>query len=224
LILVSSSMKQNSFEFSRRKFVGNSAVALGLLAGAQVAPRELRAAHPQSNSVTAQQFGAKADGKTNDARRLQEALDAAANHGTICHLPAGLYRLDEPLVVPAGVTLHGTSGGVPHSEHPIGTVLLAFAGKGKADAEPLLTLKPNAAVRNITIHYPEQSLPDVTSYPWSIRADGELCQIVDVTLTNPFQAIDLGSRWNELHLVRNVFGCPLNTGIYIDQCTDIGRI
>ena len=61
-------------------------------------------------------------------------------------------------------------------------------------------------------------------YPWSIRADGELCQILDVTLTNPYQAIDVGTKWNELHLVRNVFACPLKTGVYIDQCTDIGRI
>jgi hypothetical protein len=74
------------------------------------------------------------------------------------------------------------------------------------------------------IHYPEQTLLEVVPYPWSIRADGELCQIVDVTLTNPYQAIDVGTRWNELHLVRNVFACPLKTGVYIDQCTDIGRI
>jgi hypothetical protein len=48
--------------------------------------------------------------------------------------------------------------------------------------------------------------------------------VLDVTLSNPYQAIDLGTKWNELHLVRNVFGCPLKVGIYIDQCTDIGRI
>jgi hypothetical protein len=34
----------------------------------------------------------------------------------------------------------------------------------------------------------------------------------------------VGSKWNELHLVRNVFACPLKIGVYIDQCTDIGRI
>ena len=37
-------------------------------------------------------------------------------------------------------------------------------------------------------------------------------------------AIDVGTKWNELHLVRNVFACPLKIGVYIDQCTDIGRI
>ena len=72
---------------------------------------------------------------------------------------------------------------MPHSEHPIGTVLLAFGGRGQVDGDPLITLKSNAVVRNLTIHYPEQTLADVTPYPWSIRADGELCQILDVTLT-----------------------------------------
>jgi hypothetical protein len=113
---------------------------------------------------------------------------------------------------------------VPHSEHPIGTVLLAYGGRGQAEGEPLITLKPNGVVRNLIIHYPEQTLSEVAAYPWSIRADGELCQVLDVTLTNPYQAIDVGSKWNELHLIRNVFACPLKIGVYVDQCTDIGRI
>ena len=83
----------------------------------------------------------------------------------------GLYRLNGPLTVPPGVTLCGASGGVPHSEHPSGSVLLAFGGRGQPEGEPLLTLKANAVVRNLTIHYPEQTLREVIPYPWSIRAD-----------------------------------------------------
>jgi hypothetical protein len=45
-----------------------------------------------------------------------------------------------------------------------------------------------------------------------------------MTLTNPYQALDFGTKWNELHTVRNVFACPLKTGVYNDQCSDIGRI
>ena len=174
--------------------------------------------------VNARQHGAKGDGQSDDTRALQSALEAARKDGPICYVPPGLYRLAGALTVPPGVTLCGASGGVPHSEHPIGTVLLAVGGRGQADGEPLITLKPNAVARNLIIHYPEQTLAEVAPYPWSIRADGELCQIRDITLTNPYQALDLGSRWNELHLVRNVFACPLKIGVYIDQCTDIGRL
>ena len=179
---------------------------------------------PSASRVNAQDVGVVGTGTTDDTAALQAALDAASTRGPICFLPAGQYRLDGPLTVPPGVTLLGASGGVPHSEHPIGTVLLAYAGKGKADGPPLVTLKPNAVIRNLTIHYPEQTLPEVVPYPWTIRGDGELCQVLDVTMTNPYQALDFGTCWNELHLIRNVFACPLKTGVYIDQCTDIGRI
>ena len=174
--------------------------------------------------LNAGDYGAVGDGRVDDTLALQAALNVAAEGPPVCYLPPGKYRIEGALVVPPGVTLCGASGGVPHSEHPIGTVLLAYGGRGDAGGDPLITLKPNGVVRNLIIHYPEQSVPDVAAYPWSIRADGELCQITDVTLTNPYQALDLGTCWNELHTVRNVFACPLNIGVYVDQCTDIGRL
>jgi hypothetical protein len=218
-------MISNNSIHSRRAFVGNSLVTLGSLGfvGATVA-HEAETSPPTGGQVNARQMGCKGDGTSDDSKTLQAALEAAKTSGPVCYLPPGRYRLNAPVTVPPGITLCGASGGVPHSEHPVGSVLLAYAGKGQADGEPLITLKPNAVVRNLTIHYPEQTLPEVVPYPWSIRADGELCQILDLCLTNPYQAIDVGSKWNELHLIRNVFACPLKIGIYIDQCTDIGRI
>lgn len=175
--------------------------------------------------VSAADYGTVGDGVIDDTGALQTALDATgASARPVCYLPAGKYRIDGALIVPPGVTLRGAAGGVPHSEHPIGTVLLAYGGRGEAEGDPLITLKPNATVSNLIIHYPEQSIPDVVPYPWSIRADGELCQMTDVTLTNPYQALDLGTCWNELHTVRNVFACPLAIGVFIDRCTDIGRL
>ena len=182
------------------------------------------AASPRISRVDATAFGALGDGVTDDTMALQAALNAAAREGPICFVPAGLYRLNGALTVPPGVTLQGASGGTPHSEHPIGTVLLAYGGRGKANGPPLVTLKSNAVIRNLTIHYPEQKLPEVVPYPWTIRGDGELCQVLDVTMTNPYQALDFGTCWNELHVIRNVFACPLKIGVFIDQCTDIGRV
>jgi hypothetical protein len=177
-----------------------------------------------AGQVNAKEHGVVGDGSADDAAAIQAALNAAATKGPICYLPSGHYRVNGSLVVPAGVTLCGASGGVPHSEHPIGTVLLAYGGRGNEDGEPLITLKPNAVIRNLVIHYPEQTFPDVVPYPWTIRGDGEMCQVLDITITNPYQALDFGTRWNELHIIRNVFACPLKIGVYIDQCTDIGRV
>ena len=224
-------MKDSNLSLSRRRFLENSTLASGLLGMAGWSPVAVGGVQPDplpapliAAGIHARQFGAKGDGRTDDTAALQAALDAAKTNGPVCFVPPGLYRLEGAVIVPPGVTLCGASGGVPHSEQPIGTVLLAVGGRGHLDGAPLITLKSNAVVRNLLVHYPEQTLQDVVPYPWTIRIDGELCQVLDVTLTNPYQAVDAGSQWNELHLIRNLFGCPLKTGIFIDQCTDIGRI
>lgn len=174
--------------------------------------------------IDARDYGVVGDAVTDDTAAIQAALNAAAADGPVCLLPAGMYRVDGSLEVPRGVTFKGATDGVPHSEQTVGTILLAYGGRGEEDGTPLITLRPNAVIREMIIHYPEQSLPDVAPYPWTIRVDGELCQIENMTLTNPYRALDLGTNWNELHTVRNVLACPLRVGIYIDQCTDIGRI
>jgi len=177
------------------------------------------------NWVNAKNYGAKADGKTDDTKAIQKALDAAAGKGGICYLPAGMYRLNGSLTVPGGVTLKGSYEGTPHPKHPVGTVLCIYGGKGDAKATPAITLKFNASIRNLMIHYPEQQAPpNIIPYPWTIQIDGQLCQVIDVTMTNPYMAIDAGTHSNELHVIRNLFACPLKTGIYIDRCTDIGRL
>jgi hypothetical protein len=47
---------------------------------------------------------------------------------------------------------------------------------------------------------------------------------MDCTFVNSYKAIDFGTEPNELHYVRNCFGCPLKVGVHIDKCTDIGRL
>jgi hypothetical protein len=77
----------------------------------------------------------------------------------------------------------------------------------------------------VLIHYPEQQAPpEVVPYPWTIQIRGQMCQVVEVAMTNPYRAIDAGTHANELHLIRDVYACPLNIGIYVDQCTDVGRL
>jgi hypothetical protein len=175
--------------------------------------------------VNVKDYGAAADGKTDDTQAIQKALTAAVKKGGICFLPAGGYRLDGVLVVPEGVTLKGSYDGIPHPKHPIGTVLYIYGGKGNADATPTITLNFNASIKNLLIHYPEQQAPPkVIPFPWTIRINGEMCQVVDIAMTNPYMAIDSGTNVNELHFIRNVYACPLKIGIYVDQCYDVGRI
>jgi hypothetical protein len=168
-------------------------------------------------------FGAKGDGQADDGPAIQRALDAAAREtGGRVLLNARSYRLDTSLVIPSGVTLAGTWE-TPHFA-PQGSILLATANRGKDDAPALIRLRSNSAVRGLTVFYPDQRLPDVIAYPWTIQGAGTNCSVTDVTLVNPVKGIDVGSESNELHYIRNVFGCPLQKGVYIDRTTDIGRV
>jgi hypothetical protein len=169
------------------------------------------------------QYGAKADGKTDDGPAIQRALDAAGKEtGGRVLLEARSYRLNTALTVPSGVTLAGTWE-APHFA-PQGTILLATANKGQENGPALIRLRPNSAVKGVTVFYPEQKVPDAVAYPWTIAGAGTNCSVMDVTLVNSTKGIDFGSEANELHYIRNVFGCPLQKGVYLDRTTDIGRV
>lgn len=178
-----------------------------------------------ADSLNAKSFGALGDGKTDDSAAIMKALDACASKGGgTVKLSAGKYRLDKPIIVPSGVTLAGEWEEPHHAQLQKGTVILAYTGKGKETDPPLVSLSPSSGVKGLTFFYPQQRIPGTQPYPWTIQGSGMHCSVIDVTLVNPYKGIDFGTNGNELHYIRNVFGCPLKIGVYVDKCTDIGRI
>lgn len=176
-------------------------------------------------AIAAGDFGAKGDGSADDSAAIQRALDAAAEgRGGRVDLGAGRFRLDNPISIPEGVTLAGVWEAPHHAQLKNGTVLEVYAGKCDESAPPLITLNPSSAVKGLTFFYPEQRVPGTVAYPYTIKGRGMHCSVIDCTFVNPYKAMDFGSEWNELHYVRNCFGCPLKVGVFVDQCSDIGRI
>jgi polygalacturonase len=57
--------------------------------------------------VNVKEYGAKADGKSDDTQAIQKALAAAVKKGGICFLPTGSYRLNGSLIVPKGSRSRG---------------------------------------------------------------------------------------------------------------------
>lgn len=155
---------------------------------------------------------------------IQSALDKAGKSGGDVFLRAGRYHLEGHLTIPSGVTLRGTWTAPHHAQLKTGTVLMAYEGHGKEDDPPLISLNPGSAIQGLTIFYPQQSIEDVKPYPWTIQGRGMHNSVMDVTLVNPYKGIDIGTYHNELHYLRNIFGCPLKMGVYINNCTDIGRV
>jgi len=178
-----------------------------------------------NGAVSAKKYGAKGDGVADDSVFIQKALDYAGTHGGgIVQLDAGKYRIDKPLNVPEGVTLAGVWEAPHHAQLANGTVLRIYAGKNDENGPPCVMLNPSSAVKGITFFYPEQRIPGTIAYPWTIQGKGMHGSIMDCTFVNPYKAIDFGTYGNELHYIRNCFGCPLKIGVHIDKCTDIGRI
>ncbi len=208
-----------------KRFVAVIIAALAFAAGANCSPAS-EAAPPSALNVA--DFGARGDGGTDDTEAFANALKAAAERGVSeVAAPPGLYRIGGALEIPHGISLSG-SWKSPHHAQTVGpttgTVILAVGGRGREDGPPLFLLNANAALRGLTIFYPEQSMREVVPYPWTIQGRGMHCTIENLTLVNAYQAVDFGTHHNELHVVRNVFGLALRRGIWVDNCTDIGRI
>ncbi|MGH7951710.1 MAG: glycosyl hydrolase family 28-related protein [Limisphaerales bacterium] len=190
------------------------------------------ATNPDHYSVL--DFGAKADGKTDDTAAFQKAMDTAAQAGGgIVYAPRGNYFFAGHLDVPGAVTLKGIWESVPahnglrdhDGDKPTddGTTFLVTENAGNEDGAPFITLHDNSTLKGVVIYYPNQN-PDAEPkpYPWAIAMRGKNPAVLAVELLNPYNGID-ASR-NERHLIRDVQGQPLRRGIFVDDIYDIGRI
>jgi hypothetical protein len=194
----------------------------------------LVSAAPDSDVYSVLDFGAKADGKTDDTAAFQKALDAASEAGGgIVFAPSGNYFFAGHLNLPRAVTLKGIWESVPahngYRDHgaskPVdgGTTFLVTENEGHEDGDPFITLHDNSTLKGVVIYYPNQ-IPDdePKPYPYAIAMRGKNPAVLDVELLNPYNGIDASN--NERHLIRDVQGQPLRRGIFVDEIYDIGRI
>jgi hypothetical protein len=173
-------------------------------------------------------YGAKADGKTDDTAAFQEALTVAGLNGSKVTVPAGTYLIAGHLTIPPHVTLEGVWE-IPPSwtwDASKGSVLLATENPGKPDGTPFIMLNgTNATVKGITVFYPNQTQTDPpVAYPWTIAGNGDNCSVVNVLLVNSYMGVDFGTRPCGRHFISNLFGQVLLKGVFVDQCFDVGRI
>ena len=106
--------------------------------------------------------GAKGDGQADGTPLFQRLLDEAGKAGGgVVEVPAGRFRINGHLTVPANVTLQGIFR-VPPTTGPraitnlTGSVLLAYEGRGAVEGPPFIRLAGrNAAIAGLIIAYPE---------------------------------------------------------------------
>ncbi len=175
-------------------------------------------------SVT--EFGAKADGVTDNTAAFQMAMNAMAKAGGgTVFVPEGRYVIRRNLNVPTSVTLRGEWRKPVTGKSVGGTVLMAYAGRGASKGRPFIVLNQCTGIKDMSIWYPEQKADNIVPYPYCIRqANGMSVMMENITLVNPYQGIQIGPDQTELHYIKNLYGTPLLTGIQFDFISDIGRL
>ena len=177
-------------------------------------------------------YGAVGDGLTDNTAAFQAAISAinAGGGGTVV-IPRGYFLFKGSLTVPQGVTLEGTYAAVP--SHPMtgaksmpvitGSLLLPTAGRGTQTGPAFITLARDATLRGVVIYYPEQTMTEQpVPFPWTVDLVSDNSAVLDVECLNCWdfvRAVGSGR-----HYIARLQGQPLNTGIFIDETYDIGRV
>ena len=189
---------------------------------------------PNADVYSVLDFGAKADGKTDNTAAFQKALNSASKAGGgVVYAPRGNYFFAGHLDLPRAVALEGVWQSVPAhnglrddgAARPTddGTTFLVTENEGNESGAPFITMHDDSTLKGVVIFYPNQN-PDgePKPYPWAIAMRGKNPAVLGVELLNPYNGIDASG--NERHLIRDVQGQPLRRGIFVDQIYDIGRI
>ena len=188
-----------------------------------------QAAAPRWDVVEA---GAVGDGVADATAIFQKLLETAGRAGGgVVEVPAGKFRLNGHLVIPANVTLQGIFRVPPTTgsraiTNLTGSILYAYEGRGRANSAPFIQLAGNnSSLAGLIIAYPEwrqSDLPPVPYPPCVLSQDTENVGVRDCLLLNPYEGIRLVRAHR--HLVRNVTGYPILRGLFVDECYDIGHI
>jgi hypothetical protein len=187
---------------------------------------------------TVTQFGAVADGITDNTKAFQDAIDSASRKGGKVSIPSGKWLIKGSINVKPGVSLVGTNISTLSPYQLTGSVILATGNRDHEDADPLFQMWNASAASGFTVYYPDQNTKDVHAYPWTfyisnppvLSGNGQLktetfdVTIENITLINSYNGIRCGPNENGRHRIMNIAGCVLRRGIQVDWTGDVGRI
>jgi hypothetical protein len=205
-------------------------VAGGMMAGSSFTAATSATAvtpHPEPSTLgefNVLEFGAVADGKTDNTSAFQRALAAAEGMGGIVRIPPGQFRFDGTIAIPAGTTLEGSWRGPHYPDPHKGTMLLVYAGREQENADPFVTLASNSTIKGVSFYYPEQKPSNIRPYPWTISVRGDRSSVIDIAMANSYNALDCGTHNNAAHYLRNLNITALRRGVFVDRVYDIGRM
>ena len=167
--------------------------------------------------------GTRAEPPTEDSTAaIQRALDAAgrSKDGGTVYVPAGVYRIDGALRVPAGVELRGCFEGAHYGNGTDkGTQLWVYGGKGNPGGEPAVTLARGSGFKGFTVYYPDHGWTDnpqaseaarVRKYPPTVRTASD-CWVQNNTIVCCWTAIDAMTEKSDNLEICDVTGAAMDT-------------
>ena len=177
-------------------------------------------------------YNADKTGATDATQAIQHALDDCAKApGGVVYLPEGIYKIDGNLEIADGVILRGDWKEPSENDKTVaGTVLYIYGGKGgetedASEISPIL-LGSSSGIRDLSIFYPEQDASSPVAYPSTIRCNGKMQTVMNITLVNSYKGIRFepyGSSVGHPY-VYNVYGFPLKKGIRLNHAVAVPRI
>ena len=164
-------------------------------------------------------------GKTDASLSVQAKLDEAKATGGVVYLPGGLYRFDNPVKVPAGVELRGSSSVATRCQggNSNGTLIISYYGYDKA-SEPLITLDgDNAGLNGIRVDY-ALNAPVDNSGKYKETSPVVYSKSDNIYVTNCFFTLaSCGIRLEnaENAFIKKIVGCCYESMFSMTGCTDV---
>ena len=171
-------------------------------------------------------FLAKLDktGKSDISQSLQDVLDKAGNIGGVVYVPAGLYRLDNPVSVPANVELRGSSSVASRcqSGNSSGTLIISYYGY-EEDSTPLITLGENAGISGVRIDYPLNNPTDesgnyIKTSP-ALYSNNNGVYVINCAVTLATKGVLFENSANVF--IKKLIGCCQESMISLSACKDV---
>lgn len=154
---------------------------------------------------------------------LQTLLNKAGEEGGgYVFLPGGNYRLDGSVTVPSGVELVGAVD-IGRNCYQIGTIFRVYGTQEDAT----VILSANSGLRGIVFDYPEQGNTVTTlkqNYPYAVQGRGENVYIVNVTIRNGFDGVDLMTYRCDNHYIKYLAGFCFHSVIKVGGGAVGGKI
>ena len=159
--------------------------------------------HAAPIEVKSNLFIVKADGEISGV--LQAELDKAGLSGGIVYLPAGKYRLSQPIIVPAGVELRGSSSCPTRDQSGSDKGTVIFADYGAGIETPLITLNgDNAGICGIRFIYDKNPCSLAEPYSYTIRGKGNGVYAMNLCMVASDRGIDFRNCDN--HIIKKIVG------------------